>query len=139
MLNGRGRLWRLGCALVLVAAQGCQRVASKHEAAQAISDASRAAHNSTVATAQARVPVEQDGMVLIEAGTYTLGTDEGMPYEAPAHAVALNSFWLDKHEVTVAEFARFVAATGYQTDAEKFNWSGVFNLADGTWERVGRG
>ncbi|HYJ48232.1 MAG TPA: formylglycine-generating enzyme family protein, partial [Pyrinomonadaceae bacterium] len=46
------------------------------------------------------------------------------------------SFWMDEHEVTVAEFARFVEATGYRTDAEKFGWSGVFSSATGEWENV---
>ncbi len=77
-----------------------------------------------------------DGMVLINRGTFRMGTDDGMPYEAPAHEVKVESFWIDKHEVTVTEFARFVAATKYQTDAEKFGWSGVFNLGNGEWEKV---
>src|SRR6266705_4839974 len=63
---------------------------------------------------------KNQGMVLIKGGAFLMGTDDGMPYEAPAHEVAVNSFWMDEHEVTVAEFAKFVAATGYQTDAEKF-------------------
>jgi len=75
-------------------------------------------------------------MVLINRGTFRMGTDDGMPYEAPAHEVKVESFWIDKHEVTVTEFARFVAATKYQTDAEKFGWSGVFNLGNGEWEKV---
>jgi len=65
-----------------------------------------------------------------------MGTNDGMPFEAPVHEVALNSFWMDEHEVTIAEFAKFVAATGYQTDAEKFGWSGVFNLRSGEWEKA---
>ena len=37
-----------------------------------------------------------------------------MPDESPAHEVALEPFWVDAREVTVAEFARFVEATGYR-------------------------
>lgn len=83
-------------------------------------------------------PVKNPGMVLIKGGAFLMGTDDGMPYEAPAHEVEASSFWMDEHEVTVAEFAKFVAATGYQTDAEKFGWSGVFNLKTGVWEKVNR-
>lgn len=60
-------------------------------------------------------------MVLIPAGTFTMGADDstGMADEYPKHTVVIDSFWMDEHEVTNAEFAQFVAATGYVTTAEK--------------------
>ena len=75
-------------------------------------------------------------MILIKGGNFLMGTEDAMPYEAPAHEVTVKSFWIDRHEVTVAEFAKFVAATGYQTDAEKFGWSGAFNLKTRQWEKT---
>lgn len=75
-------------------------------------------------------------MILIKGGAFLMGTNNGMPYEAPAHEVKLESFWMDAHEVTVAEFSRFVAVTGYKTEAERFGWSGVFDLRTGEWMRV---
>ncbi len=42
---------------------------------------------------------------------------------------------MDKHEVTVAEFARFVKATGYKTEAEKWGWAGVFDVKKGEWTK----
>ncbi|MBA2647232.1 MAG: SUMF1/EgtB/PvdO family nonheme iron enzyme [Pyrinomonadaceae bacterium] len=54
-------------------------------------------------------------MFFIEGGAFLMGTNNGMPYEAPAHEIKLEPFWMDADEVMVAEFARFVAATGYQT------------------------
>ena len=53
-------------------------------------------------------------MVLINGGTFTMGTD--LPIftndgEAPARRVAISSFYMDVHEVSNAEFARFVAKT----------------------------
>jgi len=75
-------------------------------------------------------------MTLIKGGTFEMGTDDGMPYEAPVHEVLVNSFWMDEHEVTVAEFSKFVEATGFKTDAEKFGWSGVFNPKTGEWENT---
>lgn len=60
-------------------------------------------------------------MVLIPAGTFTMGADDstGMADEYPKHTVDIAGFWMDEHEVTNAEFAQFVAATGYVTTAEK--------------------
>jgi sulfatase modifying factor 1 len=75
-------------------------------------------------------------MVFIKAGEFSMGTNDGMPYEAPVHEVTIHSFWMDEHEVTVEEFNRFVTATGFQTEAEELGWSGVFNLETGEWEKV---
>ena len=75
-------------------------------------------------------------MVFIQGGSYQMGAADGMPYEAPVHLVTLKSFWIDTHEVTVADFAKFIEATRYQTEAEKFGWSGVFNMKSGEWEDV---
>ncbi len=42
-------------------------------------------------------------------------------------------YYMDATEVTKSEFAAFVAATGYQTEADSFGWSGVFSLEEQTW------
>src|SRR6476660_3021294 len=82
-------------------------------------------------------PVRNVGaMVLIPAGEFSMGSQDGPPYEGPVHRVKLNSFSIDKTEVTVAQFRQFVQATKYVTDAEKFGWSGVFDLAKKEWGRV---
>jgi formylglycine-generating enzyme len=75
-------------------------------------------------------------MILIPGGTFTMGTAEGYPFEGPPHEVTLKPFWIDKHEVTVGQFAKFVEATGYITEAERFGWSGVFSEKTGHWEAV---
>ena len=80
--------------------------------------------------------VDRDGMVLVKGGEFLMGAADGMEYEAPVHEVTVKSFWIDQHEVTVAEFAKFVAATGYKTDAEKFGWSGAFAIKSGQWEKT---
>ena len=76
---------------------------------------------------------ENDGMVLLPGGTFAMGANDGMPYEGPVHNVTLKQFWIDRHEVTVAEFEKFVTGTKYVTDAEKFGWSGVFDIEKGEW------
>jgi formylglycine-generating enzyme required for sulfatase activity len=59
------------------------------------------------------------GMVWIPGGTFRMGSDHHYPEERPAHHVTVSGFWMDRHEVTNGEFARFVAATGYVTVAER--------------------
>jgi formylglycine-generating enzyme required for sulfatase activity len=58
-------------------------------------------------------------MVTIKGGTFILGNDKGFPDERPERKVTVSSFWMDDSEVTNAEFAEFVSATGYVTTAEK--------------------
>ena len=49
-------------------------------------------------------------MVLIPAGEFTMGSDKGDDDEQPIHKVFLDSFYLDKFEVTNGRFAKFVEA-----------------------------
>ncbi|HKK31316.1 MAG TPA: formylglycine-generating enzyme family protein [Alphaproteobacteria bacterium] len=63
-------------------------------------------------------PALHPGMVRIEGGAFIMGEDEARPEERSEHPVTVSPFWIDRHEVTNAQFARFVAATGYQTLAE---------------------
>src|SRR5690242_8163011 len=69
-------------------------------------------------------------MVLLPGGTFRMGSDldEGEPGdgEGPSRLVRLNPFWIDPTAVSNAEFARFIAATGYLTAAEHAGWSFVF-------------
>lgn len=48
-----------------------------------------------------------------------MGSNDHYPEERPAHRVRVDGFWIDRHTVTNAEFARFVEATGYVTLAER--------------------
>lgn len=66
-------------------------------------------------------PFSSEGMVLIPAGTYEMGgdNDQADADEYPKHTVEIDSFWMDATEVTNAQFAEFVVATGYQTIAER--------------------
>jgi formylglycine-generating enzyme required for sulfatase activity len=57
--------------------------------------------------------------VWIAGGTFLMGSDDHYPEEAPAHRVTVGGFWIDRHTVTNAEFARFVRKTGYVTLAER--------------------
>ena len=55
----------------------------------------------------------------IPGGTFRMGSNDFYPEERPVHDVSVDGFWIDEHTVTVAEFRRFVKATGYVTLAER--------------------
>jgi formylglycine-generating enzyme required for sulfatase activity len=48
-----------------------------------------------------------------------MGDDDGHPEERHEHPVKVSGFWIDRHEVTNAQFRRFVEATGHVTTAER--------------------
>jgi len=59
-------------------------------------------------------------MVFIPGGTFTMGSDNpDFVEEQTASSVTVSSFCIQTHEVTNAEFAMFVADTGYLTVAER--------------------
>ncbi|GEO07454.1 hypothetical protein AAE02nite_51180 [Adhaeribacter aerolatus] len=59
-------------------------------------------------------------MVWIPGGTFQMGSnDAAFPDSQPMHPVTVDGFWMDEHEVTNAEFAKFVQTTGYVTVAER--------------------
>lgn len=57
--------------------------------------------------------------VWIPGATFAMGADAHLPEEGPARDVTVKGFWMATHEVTNAEFAAFVKATGYKTLAEQ--------------------
>jgi formylglycine-generating enzyme required for sulfatase activity len=58
-------------------------------------------------------------MVELPGGTFRMGSDRFYPEERPVREVTVEGFHVDRHPVTVAEFRRFVRATGHVTWAEK--------------------
>jgi formylglycine-generating enzyme required for sulfatase activity len=68
-----------------------------------------------------RPPAPPPGMVWIEGGEFTMGSDapDASQHERPSHRVRVDGFWIDETDVTNAQFREFVEATGYLTMAEK--------------------
>src|SRR4026209_741185 len=58
-------------------------------------------------------------MLWIPSGTFRMGSEDFYPEERPAHEVSVDGFWIDRYAVPNEQFARFVAATGYVTLAER--------------------
>ena len=79
--------------------------------------------------------------VEIPEGSFLMGSTYGEAKELPVHEVLLRDFWIGKYPVTVSQFERFVASTGYVTDAEKGEgcWieSGGAIRHDVSWRRPG--
>ena len=100
----------------------------------------RAAADARDEVAIAAGTLDRSGMVLIEGGMFLMGGDDadGFPAdgEGPVREVSLASYLIDATAVSNREFAAFVAATGYVTDAERYGWSFVFYaLLDGRRDR----
>ena len=89
-------------------------------------------------------------MVFVPAGKFIMGTSdaqlekivqgisrlrEQFRHEQPQHTVYLDSFYIDKYEITNAQFERFVNATSYVTDAEREGWGYVWEGFD-VWPRI---
>ena len=64
------------------------------------------------------------GMVLIPAGEFRMGSNSGGSDEKPVHSVYVDAFYMDKYEVTNAEYAEFLNAKGKHTEGS-ITWSPV--------------
>lgn len=105
MFNNNIQQWLVSACVLLCA---CQGNGTQHMA-------------DSTATPATHATDTLNPMVLIPGGTFMMGADDAAARkdEQPRHQVTVDSFWMDTHEVTNAEFAAFVAATGYITTAEK--------------------
>jgi sulfatase modifying factor 1 len=117
-----------GCASTSGGACSCgspsrQDLLTVGSANTAIEDAGTPASSESHRIEQASIP----------AGTFVMGDSSGdrnaADGELPLHEVTLDAFQIDATSVTNDDFARFVTATGYRTEAEVFGYSAVFHLA----------
>ena len=97
-------------------------------------------------------PKDDGKMVLVPAGEFIMGTSQSQlekivqgrnnenllrevfAHEQPQHNVYLDSFYIDKYEVTNKQFKKFADATGYVTDAEKQGWGYLWDGSN-EWPR----
>ncbi len=63
----------------------------------------------------------QEGMAYIPAGEFEMGDPRGASEEKPAHKVYLDAFYIDKFEVTNAQYRTFVKETGYRQPSYQYD------------------
>ncbi len=103
--------WRLA-----VLATGCFAIGALATQAYRAFDANdRSAAHCGIATSDA----PDDGLTLIHGGSFRMGAEGTYAEESPVEQVTVDDFWISRHDVTNAQFARFVRETGYVTVAER--------------------
>ncbi len=54
-------------------------------------------------------------MVLIPAGPFTMGSNDGLPNERPEHTVTLDAYYIDQYEVTLSLYRKFLEAGKHES------------------------
>jgi len=73
----------------------------------------------------------QDEMVLIPAGSFEMGDHLDDIHDAsPIHTVQLDAFYMAPHQVTVAQFKRFLEVSGHSYSRNSWNNVAKYSLTD---------
>ena len=82
-----------------------------------------------------QIDIGREGeMVLIPAGDFIMGSDKGLPAEAPCHRAHIDSFYMDKYEVTFYQYDKFCEATGREKPGDNGWGRGARPVMCITWK-----
>jgi formylglycine-generating enzyme required for sulfatase activity len=73
-------------------------------------------------------------MVLVPAGEFMMGSNDGGSDEKPVHRVYLDDYYIDKYEVTTSRYAAFLQAT---SRAAPERWNEASQVSDGERPVIG--
>jgi formylglycine-generating enzyme len=111
--------YRLLCATCISAVMACAMIGAF---AAGITPMVTAKAELGSCAAYSGLPADQGetaGMTFISGGAFKMGSERHRPEERFTHIARLDGFWIDRHEVTNAQFKKFTEATGYVTLAER--------------------
>ena len=107
--------------------EGCGCSATSRESSSAVvcndHSAATPVESATPPVAGAQDGTRTNEMVRIEGETFLMGSEKPIitaDGEGPARNVTVDTFWMDVHEVSNAEFKIFVDATGYVTEVKDY-------------------
>ena len=103
------------CITVLLSCNSSSQSAVSDQTERSVAAQTGGTQGMTPTDSGRRAPAN---MVWIPGGDFLMGADE-FADARPVHPVTVSGFWMDEHEVTNAEFARFVEATKYVSIAER--------------------
>jgi len=86
-------------------------------------------------------PKDGAEMVYVPAGEFLMGSADGdkdaEPDEKPQFRASLPDYWIDKHEVTVAQYRKYCQATGRKMPkAPDWGWQGDHPVVNVTWDEA---